>query len=214
MTRQQSVWFSAIFLIAMVTAVSVPFASVANAQERKFEASYTASSATELSVESGVGSVELIRYSGDTIEVEMVAEEAETSFFSDANLDAVELRAEQNGNRLDLVVPEQDNVKLTWRIKMPQVASVTIDLGIGEVIGEMDAADLDVDIGIGELDVILVGEVADVKADVGIGDVNIEGAMKQQKERAFISASGNAEGRAQARVNVDVGIGEANITIQ
>ena len=214
MTRQQLVWVSGVFLIAMVTAVSLPFASVASAQERSFEASYTASNATELSVESGVGSIELIRYSGQTIEVEMTAEEAETSFFSDANLDAVELVAQQNGNRLQLSVPEQDNVKLTWRIKLPQIASVNIDLGIGEVIGEMNAADLDVDIGIGELDIILFGDVADVKADVGIGDVNIEGAATQQKERAFISASGNASGRGQARVNVDVGIGEANITIQ
>lgn len=214
MTRQQTVWFSALFLIASVTALSLPLASVANAHERTIEASYSVNEATELSIESGVGTVTFERANGSTLEIELHIEESDASFFDEPNLDAVELVAEQNGDRLDLRVPEQDNIKLDWTIRLPQVAAVDLDLGVGEITGSLDAADMSVDLGVGEIDLVIVGAIADVKTDVGIGEVKIIGGDSTSNERHFISASGKARGPGDARVNVDVGIGEIRIEIQ
>lgn len=214
MTRQQSVWFSALFLIASVTALSLPLASVANAHERTIEASYSVNEATELSIESGVGTVTFERAKGSTLEIELHVEESDASFFGEANLDAVELVAEQNGDRLDLRVPEQENIKLDWTIRLPQVAAVELDLGVGEITGSLDAADMNVDLGVGEIDLVIVGAIADVKTDVGIGEVKIIGGDSTSNERHFISASGKARGQGDARVNIDVGIGEIRIEIQ
>lgn len=213
MTRQQTVWFSALFLIASVTALSLPFASTANAHERSFNATYKVSSATRLDLESGVGTVKFERTDGDELEVELVAEEGDSGFFNDANLDAVELTAEQSGDTLRLRVPEQEDVELHWVVRMPKIAEVDLDLGVGEISGEMAATDLSIDLGIGAVDLDVYGEIADVKTDVGIGEVNIRGGDKTSNERHFISASGRASGNGDARINIDAGIGEVDITI-
>ncbi|MDN7134980.1 hypothetical protein [Pseudidiomarina terrestris] len=214
MTRQQTVWFSALFLIASVTALSLPLASVANAHEKKIEASYSVSDATELSIEFGVGTVKFERSSGSDLEVELTIEETDGKFFGEAELERAELVAEQKGTRLDLRVPEQENIKIDWVIRLPQIASVELDLGVGEISGTLDAADMNLDLGVGEVDLVLVGAIADVKTDVGIGEVKIAGGDSTSNERHFISASGKARGQGDARVNIDVGIGEIRVEIQ
>lgn len=213
MTRQQSVWFSALFLIASVTALSLPFASTANAHERTFNATYKVDSTTRIDLESGVGTVKFERTTGNELEVVLIAEEGDSTFFNDGNLDAVELTAEQSGNTLRLRVAEQEDIELNWVLRMPQVAEVDLDLGVGEVSGEMDAADLSIDLGVGAVDLAIYGAVADVKTDVGIGEVKIRGGDHTSNERHFISASGRASGKGDARINIDAGIGEVEITL-
>lgn len=213
MTRQQSVWFSALFLIASVTALSLPFASSANANERSFNATYKVTEATRIDLESGVGTVRFERTEGDELEVHLIAEEGDSSFFSDGNLDAVELEAEQSGDTLRLRVPEQDDIELNWVLRMPRVAEIDVDLGVGEVSGEIYAADLSIDLGVGAVDLDVYGAIADVKTDVGIGEVDIRGGERTNNERHFISASGRASGSGEARLNIDAGIGEVKITL-
>lgn len=213
MTRQQTVWFSALFLIASVTALSLPFASTANANERSFNATYKVTSATRLDLESGVGTVRFERAEGDELEIKLVAEEGDSNFFNSGNLDAVELTAEQNGDTLRIRVPEQEDIELNWVLYLPQVAEIDLDLGVGEISGEMYAADMQVDLGIGAVDLEVYGEVADIKTDVGIGEVKIRGAEQSNSERHFISASGRASGNGDARINIDAGIGEVTVTL-
>ncbi|WP_258807003.1 hypothetical protein [Pseudidiomarina sp. CB1] len=213
MTRQQSVWFSAFFLIASVTALSLPFASTANAHERTFNATYEVSKATRIDIESGVGTVTFERSSGNELEVELVAEEGDSAFFNDGNLDAVELTAEQSGDTLRLRVPEQEDIELHWVLRMPQVGEIDLDLGVGEISGELAAADLQIDLGVGEVELDIYGAIADVKTDVGIGEVKIRGGDHTNNERHFISASGRASGSGDARINIDAGIGEITITL-
>ncbi|CAB0149774.1 hypothetical protein PSI9734_00354 [Pseudidiomarina piscicola] len=214
MTRQQTVWFSALFLIASVTGLSLPFATTANAHERTIDATYNVTSATELSIESGVGTVTFERHEGSTLEVELQISESDVSFFDDANIEQVELVAKQTGNRLDLRVPEQDNIQLDWLIRLPQIAAIDLELGVGEISGRLDAADMDVELGVGAIELEIVGDIADVKTDVGIGDVKISGGDSSSNERYFISASGEAKGQGRARLNMDVGIGEIRIEIK
>ncbi len=213
MTRQQTVWFSALFLIASVTALSLPFASTANANERTFNATYQVTSDTRVDLETGVGTVRFERAEGNELEVKLVAEEGDSGFFSGGNLDAVELTAEQNGDTLRLRVPEQDDIELNWVLYLPQVAEVDLDLGVGEISGEMYAADFQVDLGVGAVDLAIYGDIADVKTDVGIGEVDIRGGDHSNNERHFISASGRASGKGEARINIDAGIGEVKITL-
>lgn len=213
MTRQQTVWFSALFLIASVTALSLPFASTANANERSFNATYKVTSATRLDLESGVGTVRFERAEGDELEIKLVAEEGDSNFFNNGNLDAVELTAEQNGDTLRIRVPEQEDIELNWVLYLPQIAEIDLDLGVGEISGEMYAADMQVDLGIGAVDLEVYGEVADIKTDVGIGEVKIRGAEQSNSERHFISASGRASGNGDARINIDAGIGEVTVTL-
>lgn len=214
MTRQQSVWVSALMLIALVTAMSLPFASSANAGEREFNASYSVDKDTEFKLEFGVGSVTFERSSDDSIEVEMVAKPSEKKWFGKAKLDEIELQAEQDGDRLVLKVPEQDGVTLQWVIRVPQVAELNVDLGVGQIAGELYASDMDINLGIGDIDLDVYGDVDSVKTDVGIGDTNVSGAHENSNDRAFISASSRAKGNGDARINIDTGIGDVTVRIK
>ncbi|RUO74104.1 hypothetical protein CWI80_01720 [Pseudidiomarina sediminum] len=214
MTRQQSVWVSALMLIASVTAMSVPFASTANAGEREFNATYSVNDDTAFKLEFGVGSVTFERSSDDSIEVEMIAKPSEKKWFGKANLEAVELNAEQDGDRLVLTVPEQDGVTLQWVIRVPRIAELNVDLGVGQIAGDVYASDMDINLGIGDIDLEVYGDVDSVKTDVGIGDTHVSGAEENSNDRAFISASSRAKGKGDARINIDTGIGDITVRIK
>ncbi|RUO58577.1 hypothetical protein [Pseudidiomarina insulisalsae] len=214
MTRQQSVWFSALFLITSVTALSLPFAGSAYAHEREINATYQVSEATELKLEFGVGTLKFERSTGAELEVELIAESGDSTLFNDGYVDAVELVAEQDGDRLRLYVPEQDDVELNWVVRTPKLAEIDVDLGVGEISGEVDATDMSIDLGVGEVDLEVFGAIDDVKTDVGIGEATISGGDSSSNERNFISASGRASGNGDARINVDAGIGEITIKIK
>lgn len=211
-SARKFVWPLAVTLVAGATLAS--WAVRAAEEEKILSGEYQVSSATELSIESGVGTIEFVRGDTDVITVRIVASRDEDSSWKDGDLSKVELIAKQSGDELTLSVDEQDNIELNWTVTMPRVSTTVIELGVGQLSGELWTQDLDVELGVGEFDMTLFGNnYAFINAEVGIGETRIRGTDKITNERMFIASESYAEGEGDARIKVEVGIGEIDIEV-
>ncbi|PTB85473.1 hypothetical protein C9988_01045 [Pseudidiomarina aestuarii] len=212
MNKQQIVWGFAFTLISSITLASLPNA-IASEREKQLSGSYEVTAATELKVESGVGTIEFKYHDKNTVEVEIIATVDEDDRWNNGDLSKAELVATQSGDRLRLEVPEQDDIQLDWVITMPAIAEIDADLGVGEVIGTFAAADFNLDLGVGDVDLDIDGAVATVKVDVGVGDSSVRGDVNTSTDRFLVTSSTKATGSGEARINIDVGVGDVTIYV-
>lgn len=215
MNRQRTTWNVAFFMIAGVTLGSLSFHANAQTQEKVMNAEYTVTAATELSFDSGVGTISFERAEGDVMAVSVRAYKDDDAFFDkNGRVEDAELVAEQKGDRLILRVPEQDGIQLDWVIKLPQVASVDTDLGVGTIKGELWMSDISMDLGVGDIDLDLHGDYRSIKIDVGVGDSSIHGIGQIENNRFLMTANSRASSNGNARVSIDNGVGDIDITVK
>ena len=215
MNRSTTVWTAAMLLIGAVTLASMGQQVTAADADKYLQGNYSVSAQTDMKISFGVGSLTLSHHDGDEVEVEIKATASDGGFWrSKGDLSKVELKATQQGNWLELDVPEQDNIQLDWQVKLPRLSSLDIELGIGEVKGRIESTDLEIDLGIGDVKLTLVGDVKSINMDVGVGDTKITGASHSASERAIVTSSSSAQGNGQARINIDAGIGDVHLTIE
>jgi len=211
MMPKKIVWPVALIFIGGTTLASLT--ATAAESEKVINAEYSVSSSTRLSLESGVGEIEFVRGDGDTLTVELVATADDDDSWNDGDVERVELEARQDGDRLELSVPEQDNVQITWTVTLPRVAEVDVELGVGSMHGEMWTTDAHFEVGVGELDLTLFGDnFRRIDAEVGIGDATIKG-VNGVTERTFIAAEATARGDGDADISAEVGVGEVTIRV-
>lgn len=210
---KQKVWPIALGLIGLVTVSTAACAS----DKAVSNYSYQVDENTELSIDSNVGEITFVQGSSDQITVELTVKQSDEELaFGEGDIDAVKLVAERDGNELYLSAQPDEEVHSTWIITMPKVASVEIDMGVGEINGDIITTDTDIDLGVGDLDLVMLGDDVDrVAIDVGIGDSNIKGAIgEKETSRVLITSQSEARGKGQYRINADVGVGDADITIK
>lgn len=215
MNRSTTVWTAAMVLIGAVTIASMSQQVTAADADKYLQGNYAVSASTDMKISFGVGTLNLSHHDGDEVEVEIKATASDGGFWrSKGDVSKVELKASQTGNWLELEVPEQDNIQLEWQVKLPRVSSLDIELGIGEIKGKIASTDLDIDLGIGDIKLTLMGDVKSINMDVGVGDTKITGASHSSSERAIVTSSSSAQGKGQARINVDAGIGDVHLIIE
>lgn len=215
MNRQRTIWGVAFSMVAGVTLISLPFTADAAEQEKVMRAEYTVSKATEVEFDSGVGEITFERIEGSVMQVSVRAyKDNDTVFDKDGNVESAELTARQSGDRLILEVAEQDGIQLDWVIKLPHLASVEADLGVGEISGELWASDINIDIGVGEVDLDIFGDYASIKTDVGVGDSKIRGIGNIENNRFLMTANSRATSNGEARISIDAGVGDVTIRIE
>lgn len=215
MNRQRTIWSVAFSMIAGVTLASLPFTASASEPEKMMQAEYSVSTTTELEFESGVGEIKFERAEGDVMEVSVRAYKASDAVFDkEGNIDAAELTSRQVGDRLILTVAEQDGLQLDWVIKLPKIASIETELGVGEVSGDVWASDMNIDVGVGEVDIEVYGDYASIKTDVGVGDSSIRGPGDIENNRFLMTANSRAKSHGDARISIDAGVGDVTIRIK
>jgi len=76
-----------------------------------------------------------------------------------AGIKEIDIVVTKRGDRLIVEINEKDldNVELHWRIEMPGVRRTTGNLGVGQIIAEVQNTELRVDLGVGEASVALLG---------------------------------------------------------
>lgn len=215
MNRQRTVWSVALSMVAGVTLASLPFVADAASQEKHLEAEYSVNANTQVEFDSGVGSIKFERAEGDVLQVRIRAYKDDDAFFDKkGNVEDAELNVRQMGNRLILEVSGQDGIQLDWVVKVPKVARIETDLGVGEISGELWVADMNIDIGVGEVDLVIHGDYATIKTDVGVGDSKIRGPGSIENNRFLMTANSRATSAGTARISVDAGVGDINLNIQ
>jgi hypothetical protein len=135
----------------------------------------------------------------------------------------VRLETRQRGDHLAIEVsgyPKtgNDDMHVEGTITIPTGRSLAIDMGVGEleVAGVDD--DLSIDLGVGEVDVsVPEARFRSVDLDAGIGEASLrlpEG--RYQGRRSFLIGSELDwhEGRGQAALVVDLGVGEVEVRLR
>ena len=211
---KQKVWPIAIGLIGLVTLSSAACAKEEVVSQHQFTVSQT----TEISIDNPVGEIEFIRGETDQMVIELTIKETDDGFFyGGGDVYAVDLVSDWSGEQLRLSIEPDEDVQAHWRITMPKVAEISVDMGVGEISGEIYTTHSSFDLGVGEINLDVYGEdIARISIDAGIGDSKITGFSQGKNEttRAMVSSESDAHGNGQYRLTADVGVGEARLNVR
>lgn len=209
----------AILSCGLLAALSLP----SGAAERTISGSWRLAGDQDVRVDFPVGELRLTGVAGDAVEVDLdVRCKRSTSRCREA-MEKIELVAHEGERRLTLEIARHpkwlwDNLELTGEIALPSARDLTVDMGVGELEIDGLAADLTVDMGVGEVWIRMpTAAVRSLHLDAGVGEANarfpdgwIEGS------RPFLVGSEIVwdDGPGDARVRVDLGVGEVDVRLE
>ena len=224
------------FLIAVVC-----IATVATAAERKLSHERSAKGIDVVAFDAGTGDFELIATDGETIEVEVTLTPRRGGLFSslkDSERE-VETAVLQSGivrQRLMLEIETDSGDRRfeeRWEVRLPSRCGVEIEAGVGNVtllgvaggvklevgVGnvklEAPEGDVLVEVGVGDAAVkALAASYGPVKASGGVGDARIKVANERVASGGFVGQSASWVGNGQYRIQVEVGVGDADVMLE
>ena len=211
---KQKVWPIAIGLIGLITLSSAACAEETVTTKHQF----TVSTSTHITIDNSVGEIEFLRTDSNQLEIELTIKATEDGFFyGGGDIHAVKLVSDWADDTLSLRIEPDEDVNAEWRVKLPKVAEVEVDMGVGKIHGELLTTDSNFDLGVGDVDLTLYGDdISRISVDAGIGDTEIRGfaAGEVKTTRAMVSSESDARGSGNYRISADVGVGEASFTIR
>lgn len=229
--------------IVLMTLVMTAAGFVAEAGEsRTLTHSTAVGSITRLVLESGIGDVDIVAAPGASeITVEVVLTPRRGGFFSskrraEQEVENAALSAEVQRDRLKLTItPEADDDRRfeeDWHIRIPSTlalklthgvgdisisgadSGIGIELGVGEVGVENAGGDISVELGVGTAVVRARAEAyASAEGAAGVGDARLTILGQKIASGGFVSHSATWEGDGTFHIEVEVGVGDAVITL-
>jgi hypothetical protein len=102
------------------------------------------------------------------------------------------------------------------KFSVPKNLALKAELGVGELTIQGIENDLQVDLGVGEVNMTLPeAAVGSVSLDTGIGEASLKaGGRRYESAGLFVREVNWNQGKGQARVSVDCGVGEINVALQ
>lgn len=209
----------ALFIVLVGTA-----GAVAAGGSRTVEGQARLTEGQEVRLDFPVGELEIVGVEGDRFRIEIRGRCKHGSSRCDEHLDEIEIeiRESRGGLRVEVAPYSKwrwwDSLQIDARVTHPSRHALVVDMGVGELDIEGVAADLEVDLGVGEVSVDLDARtVKTVYLDAGIGETELlvpDGWV--QGERSFLIGSECSwrDGDGEARVHVEVGVGEAVVRLE
>lgn len=158
-----------------------------------------------------VGSLDIETYNGDTLELDIEVKEADSDWFSSADLEDVELTIDQRDNAVLLEIDMEDVVQ-KWSVRIPKNIHLDIDLGVGEVEIDDFERTATIDVGVGEVDIDLENDnYRLIDLETGVGDVDLRGFNNIDRERNLVNESIRWRGKGEYDLEIEVGVGEINV---
>lgn len=222
-------------------AVAACIASTAVAAERTLSHTQSANGIDIVSFSAGTGDFELLAGDTETIDVEVTLTPRRGGLFSslkdsERQVDLAVLRADVVGDRLMLEVETDSGDRRfeeNWHVKLPSRSGVEIeagvgdvtmrgvaggmklDLGVGDVELEAPDGDIFVDLGVGDAVVkAIAGSYGPVEASGGVGDARITTAGDRIVGEGFVGHSASWVGSGSHRIQIEVGVGDARVTLE
>jgi hypothetical protein len=192
-------------------------------------------------IETGVGDVDIHAVDRDRIEVTVILTARRGGFFSsmkeaERDVDEAVLSSELVRGRLYLDVDSgagDERFEEQWSVGLPAGKEVELEIGLGDVaitglksvlevevgVGNvvvLDAAgELIIEVGVGDVDIQGEAErFGDVDASGGVGDAKIKVAGERVSSEGFVGHSASWRGYGPGRIEVEIGVGEAAITLR
>ncbi len=167
------------FIIAIV---SVAQASADDTRE--ISETFSAKGVEVVSINAGVGSVELIAGKGDKITV-LVSVEPDDDWFGDGpdreDMEKITLENTARKGKISLQLDfprgmDEDDVEEHWEVEVPASLQAKVRIGVGRISIEGIAGGVNAHAGVGEIKVDVPD--GDVNAHVSVGDVRVKSATK------------------------------------
>ena len=130
-------------------------------------------------------------------------------------VEKAELSVLQDAGTLHLSVAD-DDYKEKWTLRVPPAMAIGLEMGIGEAVMKGMKGDIKAELGIGELKI--EGAAADygsVSGAVGVGDLTLrtEGGSREES-RVLVSKESKWAGSGAAKIEAEVGVGEAVVRLE
>jgi hypothetical protein len=161
-----------------------------------------------------VGKMDIEVYDGDKIELDIKLESRRRWFvWRPRNIDAVELEIGTSGSVLVLGI-DRDNLEQHWRVRMPAALALDIDVGVGDVRVIDFCNDLNMEVGVGAARVDVAHQnFRSIHVSSGVGDAILRGFQQgNDSERNFVSADAYYYAEGKYRIELGVGVGEAQVS--
>jgi hypothetical protein len=227
--------------LASLLIVAACVAATATAAERTLSHTQSADGIDIVAFNAGTGDFELIAGDGETIEIEITLTPRRGGFFSslkdsEREVEQAVLQTEVVGERLMLEIETDSGDRRfeeRWKVQIPSRAGVEIEAGVGDVVlsgvaggaklelgvGDVrvDApnGDVIVDLGVGDAVVnALAASYGPVKASGGVGDARIKAAGDRVEGEGFVGHSASWVGSGRYRIQIEVGVGSANVNLE
>lgn len=177
-------------------------ATTAAASSRTLTTSIEAAPLATVSVEAGVGDIDVTVGSDASVAVEVVLKPRRGGLFSsmrqaEAEVAAAELVEVIDGDVLRLRIrstSDDRRFEERWTVRLPARLAVELDVGVGDVQIRGVAGGVQLDSGVGDADLEIPG--GDVEISTGVGDISI---------RSVATAYGHVSGSG--------GVGDARIRV-
>ncbi|RUO68838.1 hypothetical protein [Idiomarina ramblicola] len=209
---KHKIWPLTLGFIGLVTVSTAAFS--ATESERTLNSSYIVNSDTDIHLDATVGTVELSVTDGDAVEVELRVESDDNGWFaSGGELEKVLIKGERDGNRLEISATPNDDMSQHWIVSVPKTRSLSVNLGVGEIEGDLPFTDVDVDLGVGDISLNLAnGEYKRVEASVGVGDTSLRNFGNTQENRMIVTSESSYRGNGSVSIQVEVGVGDVTLS--
>jgi len=227
--------------VAALLLVSVAWLPAEAAETRTMTGSADAAGLVRVSLDAGVGDVEVVAVEGDTVSWEVVLKPRRGGFFSSSRRGEEEVRdarldAEVRGDelRLEIDSPSRDQrFEERWTVRLPARLAFALDLGVGDVRIRGLAGGVNIDAGVG--DVTVASTAGRIKINVGVGDidvsapaqsyggveasagvggasVNVQGGSNERG--SFLGGSASWRGDGPDHISIEVGVGDATVDLE
>jgi len=179
--------------------------------------SYSLDSINEVSIDGGIGTMEVIHTDGKELRVELELEgKRRFLLLNKRDVSEIEVEDRVRGDHLSLRLNEDelDNVNAHWRVELPSVARTHINLGVGQITAAFADTELELDVGVGAGDISLARRfVGRVETSAGVGSAELHGANDTVSKRAIVSEKTYGYGDGHHRMELNVGVGEMQVRL-
>jgi hypothetical protein len=208
----------AIGIIVMVLAVAPAQAG----HGRKYiQETVPAVGVASISVDFPVGELHVVSAAGDEVGVDLKVTCDRWFRSCDSPIADVRLVSDLSAGKLRVEIKGFEHhhvgdLEVSGTITVPAGRELQVDMGVGELDIRGIASRLDVDLGVGEVTVRMpAAAVRSVAIDAGVGDTSLRLPSGSVDEERSVVSSGIdwSEGTGEARVSIDVGVGDAAVTL-
>lgn len=159
-----------------------------------------------------VGEVDIKTHNSDEISLDVVVKESDSNWFKNNDLDDVELTQEIRKDTVYLSIDVEDT-KQNWKLLVPEHLNLKLKMGVGEIQVDGLSKDIDIHLGVGDTEVFLAdNNYSSIELDTGVGDADLDGFDNQKTRRSIVSKSIEWLGNGSHDVNVEVGVGDVEVS--
>ncbi len=208
--------------LMLIAAVAAPPATPASSgQAREYARSFDASNLDEVYIDFPIGELEIEGTNADRIEVDVRIEcDGWRARSCRDRADDVELEFDRHEDRLQLSFAgfskwRNRGMHINMTVRLPAPIDLAVDMSIGELELRELAGNVTVDMSIGEVSLRMrEADVGRLSMDTGIGESSlVTPTGRSESAGLFTRELRWDQGKGEAQIRIDLGIGEVGVRL-